>query len=359
MVASYLLQNWPMLLILAAFAIALRLTVYLDANTIKRMYVLIVGVFLLSIVVFTEFDFATDAEHRNLRIVLMAIRYSATPLIIAQTIYTLIKKQRWRVFIPAIVLTVINFASIFTGIVFSIGEDNVFTRGALGYLPFIVAGGYCIYLIYLLIRSSNKQWVEIVPIVFLGIAFASGLAFPFVFGSDFSSIFCSIITVALFVFYVFSILQQTKKDSLTGLLNRHAFKSDIRTNPEDITAIVSIDMNGLKAINDTQGHIAGDDALTTLALSFTRSLKYGESGYRIGGDEFVIICRRIPRSELMKLLERVKSLIGETEYSCSIGYSFNENREKTVDEMLKEADEMMYSDKARYYKESGKDRRKR
>ena len=358
-IKNYLLENWTMLLILVAFAIALHITVFLDRKTIKRMYVLIVAVFLLSIVVFVEFNYAAAVEHRTLRVVLMAIRYSATPLIIAQIIYTFAKKQQWYVFIPAIMLAVIDGISIFTGIVFSVGEDNVFARGALGYLPFIVAGGYGVYLICLLFKRSNKQWIEIVPIIFLGIAFASGLIFPFVFGSDYSALFCPTIAVALFVYYVFSILEQTKKDSLTGLLNRHAFKSDIRKNPEEITAILSIDMNGLKDINDNQGHAAGDDALTTLALCFTRSLRYRESSYRIGGDEFAVICRRIEQSELIELVERIKRSVADTEYSCSVGYSYNADGTKTVSEMFKEADEMMYSDKARYYETSGKDRRKR
>jgi len=357
MLKSYLLQNWTMLLILAAFAIALYITVFLDKRTVRRMYVLIVGVFLLSIVVFVEFYLASFAEYRVLRVVLMSVRYSATPIIIAQIIYTLVKKQQWYVFIPAMILTLIDIISIFTGIVFSIGEDNVFVRGTLGYLPFIVAGGYCFALIYLLVRRSNKHWLEIVPIIFLSFSFVSGLVFPFVFGSDFSSIFCSTIAVALFVYYVFMILQQTKKDSLTGLLNRYAYESDLCMNPEEITAILSIDMNGLKAINDNQGHAAGDDALTTLALCFTRSLKYRESGYRIGGDEFVIICRRISYTEMEKLIERIKNYVAETKYSCSVGCSYNEDGNKTVDEMLKEADDMMYTQKERYYKETGLQRR--
>ena len=359
MIKSYIFQNWTMLLILAAFAIALRITVFLDKKTVKRMYVLIVAVFLLSISVFVEFNVAVTAEYRPLRIVLMAIRYSATPFIVAQIAYTLVKKQRWYVFIPAMILGAINLASIPTGIVFGIGEDDELIRGALGYLPFIVSGGYCLFLICLLIRRSNKRLMEIVPIIFLGLAFVSGLAFPFVYGKDYAAIFCSTIGVALFVYYVFSILEQTKKDALTGLLNRQAFESDIRKNPEEITALLSIDMNGLKAINDNQGHAAGDDALTTLALCFTRSLKARESGYRIGGDEFAITCRRIPQSELMALKGRIENLVKETGYSCSIGWSYNEDGGKAVAEMLKDADDMMYSDKARYYAESGKDRRRR
>ena len=68
---SYILQNWTMLLVLAAFAIALHITVFLDKRTIRRMYVLIVAVFLLSITVFLEFGYADAPEHRALRVVLI------------------------------------------------------------------------------------------------------------------------------------------------------------------------------------------------------------------------------------------------------------------------------------------------
>lgn len=355
---NYLLQNWLLILILSAFAIALHITVFLDRKTIRRMYVLIVGVFLLSVVVFVEFEYVAHAEYRLLRGILMAIRYSATPFIISQIIYTLVKKQTWYIFIPSIILAVIDFISVFTGIVFRIEEDNSFSRGPLGYLPFIVAGLYCVGLVYLLINKSNKKWMEIVPIAFLSLALLSGLVFPFVFGSDFSRIFCSTIAIALFVYYVFEILQQTKKDSLTGLLNRHAYHSDICNDPEEITALISIDMNGLKRLNDTQGHAAGDEALVTLALCFRRALKSRQYGYRIGGDEFVVLCRKTSQEEMTALIGRIEHNVAETEYSCALGCSYSADGKKPVEEMLKESDVMMYAAKAEYYKALGADRRK-
>ncbi len=296
--------------------------------------------------------------YRNLRIVLIAIRYSATPFMVAQIIYTLVKKQSWLVFIPAMANGAINVLSIFTGVVYSIGEDNIFKRGFLGYLPFIAAGGYCVFLIILLYRRSNKQWMEIAPIVFFAVTFASDLTFPFLFGKDFLSLFCPTIVVALFVYYVFSILQQTKKDSLTGLLNRHAYRADICKSPEDITSLLSIDMNGLKAINDTQGHAAGDEALATLGLCFQKALRARQSGYRVGGDEFVILCRKTSLSDTKKLAERVAELVSDTKYSVAIGYSFSEDGKRPFEEMLKESDEMMYEEKARHYRETGFDRRR-
>ena len=357
MLKEYLLHNWSLILVLSAYAIALSITVFLDKKTVRRMYVLIGFVFILSLVVFAEFDYVAHTDYRMLRRVLMAIRYSATPFIVAQIIYTLVKKQTVYIFIPSLILAVINFVSIFNGIVFRVDEDNSFSRGALGYLPFVVAGLYCVVLVFLLIKRSNMKWVEIVPIVFLSLALLSGLVFPFVFGSDFSGIFCSTIGIALFVYYVFEILQQTKKDSLTGLLNRHAYHADISNNPEEITALISIDMNGLKSINDTQGHAAGDEALVTLALCFRRALKSRQYGYRIGGDEFVILCRKTSRDDMSELIKRIESYVGETKYNCSIGYSYSADGKKPVEDMLRESDMMMYAMKERYYKEQGIKRR--
>ena len=358
MFKEYLLQNWSLILVLSAFAIALSISVFLDKKTIRRMYVLIVGIFLLSISVFIEFNVVTSVEYRLLRCFLIAIRYSATPFIIAQIIYSLVKKQTWYIFIPAIVLALIDFISVFTGIVFKIGEDNVFSRGIFGYLPFIVAGLYCIALVYILIKRSNKKWMEIFPIIFLSLALLSELIFPFIYSTDVSKIFCPTTAVALFIYYVFTIIQQTKKDSLTELLNRQAFHADSLMNREDITALISIDMNGLKDTNDTYGHAAGDEALVTLALCFRKALKSKQFAYRIGGDEFVIMCRKATEDDVKDLISRIEHNVNSTKYSCSIGYCYSSDGKMPVDEMLKKSDMIMYSNKDQYYRDKGIDRRK-
>lgn len=349
MIRDYLLQNWILILILAAFAISLKTTVFLEKNTIRRMYVLIIVIFLLSIAVFEEFYLADLGELPEIRTILMAIRYSTTPFIIAQVIYTLAEKTRWFVFIPAIILAVINFISIFTGIVSSIGEDGTLQRGTLWYLPYIGAGAYSFFVIYILLKRSNKELMEIIPICFLGIAFFSGLIFPFIFGSDYSRIFCTTVAVALYIYYEYSILTLTKKDALTGLLNRQSYYANIVNNPQDITAIVSIDMNGLKPLNDNYGHATGDEALIALAQCFTQALGHGQKCYRVGGDEFVIICRRNTEKDVMQLIERIRDAVGKTKYSCSIGYSYNADASETVDDMLKASDKMMYEEKVHYY----------
>lgn len=359
MIKEYILWNWALILTLVAFAISLKVTVFWDKKTIKRMYVLIVTVFLLSIVVFAEFYLADLGEHANVRIVLMAIRYSTTPFILAQVIYTLRKELRWFIFIPAMILACINALSVFNGMVFTISDNGTLQRGFLGYLPYIVVGLYCLFLIYTLVKHSNKQILEIIPIAFLGLAFVSGLILPFVYGKDYSHIFCTTIAIALYVYYVFSILQLTKKDSLTGLLNRQAYYADVDNDQKNITAVISIDMNGLKAINDNNGHTAGDEALLTLTGCISRALKRRQLCYRIGGDEFVIICRKTTKAEMLQLVEDLKKQVAETKYSCSIGCSHLNDGAASVDDLLQRSDSMMYAEKAAYYRSTGRDRRRR
>lgn len=357
MLIDYLLQNWALILISLAFVISLTVTGFQQKNG-KRMYALIASVFLLSIVVFVEFRLADRGGYRTARLILMAVRYSATPMITAQIIYTLREKQKLAVFIPAAVLAVLDIVSIFTGIVFGLAEDGTLLRGPLGYLPFIVAGFYGVSLICVLYMQSNKLYTEIVPIAFLGLAFASGLILPFIFGKDFAQIFCVTIMIALFVYHVFSILQMYKKDPLTGALNRQAFYDDNEISGGDITALILADMNGLKKVNDTQGHAAGDRALTALAHSFRKAAKNKQAVYRTGGDEFVIVCRRLSGDKVAALVEQIKKNVGETGYSCSVGYSLKGDGGKTIADMMSEADEMMYAEKEKYYADGRRDRRR-
>ena len=295
MLRDYIVQNWALILILPAFAISLKTTIFLDRQSVRRLYILIAGIFLLSVVVFLEFALGDLGGYITERTVLMAVRYSATPIIVAMILYTLVKKIRWFIF----------------------------------------------------------------PIAFLAFAFASCVFLPFVFGRNFSTMFCITIAIALFIYFEFLILQGTKKDPLTGVLNRQAYFADTEVNPDRITGLVTVDMNGLKEINDRQGHAAGDEALTTLALCLLQAGKQGQSVYRIGGDEFVIVCRSASREDVLSLADRVRKNVAEAACSCALGYCYSEERNGDIEGMLRESDRMMYAEKARYYQTSGKDRRRR
>ena len=352
-IKEYFFQNWILLIILGAFLVVLFITAFSSRKTTLRYLLLLVSIFLLSIVVFVEFSLQKIPENSMARLVLMAIRYSATPFVLALVIMVLVKRQNLLVFIPAAILLVIDIVSIFTGIVFSLDKSYELQRGALGYLPFIVSGGYMVWLIVLLVIRSNKRWIEIAPIVFLTVALTSGLVFPFVFGNKFSQMFCTIMATSLFIYYVFTILELAKKDALTGVLNREAYYIETRRDYKDITAIISLDMNGLKTINDTYGHAAGDEALVTLALCFGKAIGVRQSVYRMGGDEFVVVCRKTSKEDVESIVKEIQQNVAQTKYSCSIGYSYHEPGTIKLEDLLKESDKQMYSDKEDFYKSKG------
>lgn len=350
---EYVAENWIMILVLLGFTISLISTVFMEQKTIRRLYALIVEVFLLSVVVFAEFKMAELGDHRSLRLILMAVRYSATPLLVAQIVYTVAKGQRWYLFLPAALFTILDFISIPTGIVFGLDAGGKLVRGPLGMLPYVGAGLYGLYLVYNLWKRHTGQRTDTVPIVFFAFAFSSGLILPFVIGKEYAQLFCSTIATSMFVYYVFTILQLTKRDPLTGLLNRQAYYADTRNEPENINALVSVDMNGLKAINDNEGHKAGDEALTTLAGCFIDAARHKHRIYRVGGDEFVIVCRKCKEDDVRALSTRIHENVAKTRYSCSVGYCYSKNGSSSIDEMLTASDENMYAEKMKYYKEKG------
>jgi len=353
-VTEYVIQNWPLILVLLGFTTSLISTVFLEKKIVMRMYALIAEVLVLSILVFVEFYLDEIGAHRMIRTVLIAVRYSTTPFLVAQIIFTIIKRQKWFVFIPAMLLALVDFISIPTGIVFRIDDTNTMVRGPLGLFPYVVVGAYCLWLVILMIKHSSKHSTERIPIIYFCFAFFAGIIMPFLIGKEYAQLFCTTIAISVFVYYVFSILQVTKKDPLTGLLNRQAYYSDIMSDPEDISALVSIDMNGLKTINDTEGHTAGDTAISTVAGCFLRAAKRNQPVYRVGGDEFVVVCRKTSEDEVVALTKRIHEQVNATKYSCSVGYSYSHDGKKPIDQLLSESDENMYAEKQEYYKAHNK-----
>ncbi|MDQ0322802.1 diguanylate cyclase (GGDEF)-like protein/PAS domain S-box-containing protein [Pararhizobium capsulatum DSM 1112] len=150
-------------------------------------------------------------------------------------------------------------------------------------------------------------------------------------------------------------------DILTGLPNRGLVISRIdealaqATQNGSSVAVVFLDLDNFKWVNDTLGHQAGDDVLKTAASRIAGSLRLSDIAGRFGGDEFVIILRDPPRQSdgLIRLLERVRTrvaeplqLAGQTVcVTTSIGVALLETDGTTRDELLAKADAAMYRSK--------------
>ena len=163
------------------------------------------------------------------------------------------------------------------------------------------------------------------------------------------------------LFYVVYLYQQgSVKDALTGLYDRKAYYFDLEKIKDRVTGIIVIDMNSLKAINDNEGHIAGDKALITIAKAIYDSIDYSNmDAYRMGGDEFIVLSASKDENALQNVANKIKEKVSTTPYSVAIGYAERKEKETRIHDLTLVADEMMYKDKSEYYQQSGKDRRRR
>ena len=143
-------------------------------------------------------------------------------------------------------------------------------------------------------------------------------------------------------------------DLLTGVMNRNAMNNRIMDHDNGINTIkvpygvFFIDVNGLKTVNDTNGHIAGDNLLKDVAVTMKEHFEKGEI-YRVGGDEFMVIAEGIDRSEfdiLEKNLRKDCERPGRAHYA--VGACFSDEAED-IKKAMQIADTRMYADKEEYY----------
>lgn len=156
----------------------------------------------------------------------------------------------------------------------------------------------------------------------------------------------------------YEFVQQSRLDALTGLYNRREMENILRRkkydpNKDNTFYIMSLDMDGLKIINDTYGHIEGDQALLAFAEILKKVSNKNVVAARTGGDEFLLCItsddEEVPRriqTDILNLLDACNRT-GKKPYqlSASIGYArFTEGN--GIMGCMKEADEKMYADKS-------------
>ena len=134
-------------------------------------------------------------------------------------------------------------------------------------------------------------------------------------------------------------------DPLTGLGNRRAaagaFDAALASARRHDTpvAVALVDLDGLKRLNDEQGHAAGDAALVALATALRQSMRADDSAFRFGGDEFVVLAPVSTAADLARLFDRVR----EVAPAFSVGIAEAPRDGMTQDALVAVADERMYA----------------
>jgi diguanylate cyclase (GGDEF)-like protein len=149
--------------------------------------------------------------------------------------------------------------------------------------------------------------------------------------------------------------QMAITDELTGLYNRHYMRDELRRMSAHAArrdrpfAIVSLDVDGLKAVNDSRGHQAGDALLRGIADALRAVLRSEDIAVRTGGDEFVVLLPDADRGEAVKVVYRIRQRIAALGDHGAAGVSSGIavwRRGSDREEALREADQELYRAKA-------------
>ncbi len=276
--------------------------------------------------------------------------------------------------------TALQVVSAFTGWVFYIDRNNYYAYGkwhnAYVVLYFVLIAIVAIEFLAYSRKFKRPNRLLLYAIIFLT---SLGIGFQELINDEIRTSYLSLTLGSIMLFIHYMGFNQQKKedvmdrqkklletDSMTGAKSRHSYSMKItklrkmESLPEDMV-IFLFDLDGLKAINDTLGHTAGDEAICGAAGCIMESTwMYGDC-YRTGGDEYVAILQMerklIPQMRKM-LEEEFASWRGWLVENIHVSYGWvrtNEYPEASIDELIDIADKRMYEMKTKYYKKLGYD----
>ena len=269
------------------------------------------------------------------------------------------------VLVPLVFLSLIVLVSPLNGWCFYLDEANYYHRGAWSAPMSAVVLLYLLSVTVAALRQYRKEHFvdrkkELLTIAFFAVPPLLGGFAQTVF-HGFSLVWpCVVVSSLLILLNKES--QTISQDALTGLNNRRSMEKVLRTYEEGqlrAVALIMLDVNGFKHINDQYGHSAGDMALVQ-AANILRTTFNGTSAFlaRYGGDEFIVI---LPECEERATKEAADNIYDSFEefsntelfpfrLSVSIGYAVSTERsDHRIADLLREADENMYREKALHH----------
>lgn len=293
-----------------------------------------------------EAQLTLSAAYSQLRVLLSAIGYTLRPMTAYFLVMIICKPSaRWRLLmtIPVAINGAVSFSALLGPWAFWYTEGNEFVRGPLGVVPFVTAAFYVGTLLLMTILDSKKEnMMEGLTVLSIAVLVIIATVMESVFG--FRSIQSAASGVSITFYYLFLHTNQNNRDPLTGALVRRRFYLDAERYRTTLSAVISLDLNNLKELNDKQGHMAGDEALTTMATTVKRCMKKSASLYRTGGDEFMVLCHKMDEVKVGELISRIQEEMAKTPYRCAMGYALY-NYYAGLDCVCQVADKAMYENK--------------
>jgi len=290
-----------------------------------------------------------DAARRDMRMITSIAGYALRPVAVLGFLLVVWPsgRKRWFLWIPAILNALLYSSALFSPLAFTFNENYSFSRGPLGWIMFPVCLLYLIMaLVVVHIRFRERRAGDMVTIYACTLGCLGAMAVDVRIG-DITII--SAVLISSMTFYLFLRAQDTDHDPLTRLWNRMTFYEDCRKYRSAVSAVVSIDMNGLKKTNDELGHAAGDRALKTIGRNLRQISSRKIIAYRIGGDEFMLLFLHCNEDEAQIALNAFLESTWEAGLSVAVGLAVRTESGESMDELIHLSDQHMYQDKSMYY----------
>lgn len=158
--------------------------------------------------------------------------------------------------------------------------------------------------------------------------------------------------------YVNHARAEASRDPLTGIANRRTFESRCGTlfgaDPDVQMSVVLIDLDKFKIVNDTYGHLVGDQVLQAVVERTRHAIRESDLLARLAGDEFVVLLPATPPGLAFQVADRIRSAVasspvssskGQIEVSVSVGVATRRLQDRTVNDLVDRADRSMYAAK--------------
>ena len=290
-----------------------------------------------------------DPARRTMRVILSITGYSLRPVAVLGFLLVIwpLDKKVWYLWVPVILNAVLySTALVYPDLTFGYHEDYHFYRGPLGRTMFVLCVLYMIQILYMIrVRFRDHRGT-----MFVNYLCAAGCIGSMIVAVNTDGVtILSAVLISSMTFYLFLRTQGTDHDPLTQLWNRLVFYEDCNTRKNQINGVASIDMNGLKLMNDEQGHDAGDRALEAIGESLKRVMNRKISAYRIGGDEFMLLFYRCSREEMLQALDTLDQDVQAAGLSVAVGLAEATEAKEPIDELIRTSDQRMYQSKSEYY----------
>ena len=281
--------------------------------------------------------------------------YTIKVALIGMILILFVKGFKWQLFIgvPAIANALVYTTMFYSHWNAWFDENNSFHSGPLKYTYMVVSAYYAALFLHAAIKMfREKNAKEALFLIPTGLIILGGVIIEAY--TELKNCTSTAIALSLLIFYLSLYIIPTKYDAVTGLLNRSIYKTDLAQR-KNLKAVISLDINFLKELNDTYGHEGGDLVLKIIGAVPIKVMCEHSHFCRWGGEEFLLLMQCEHKPPITA--EKIRSTIEQTEIryngqrfhvTVSIGVAIAPSKAintKNIHNLITLADEGMYESK--------------